>query len=157
MAHPRITMYGRYPPRGQHIYCFFHVGDSITNQDRRKRYGWYGHGLTKVSYILVKINHMLFKKQLTLLFQLNSCTKCRVVPMSVQIEIKLNWLPMTPFLVYMHGTRLTFEKPFVRKQYNVRLLSLYGPWPYGSGPMAPYSCFKKFWKLTRDHIFRFFS
>ena len=25
----------------------------------------------------------------------------------------------TPFLVYMHGTRLTFGKPFVRKQYNV--------------------------------------
>ena len=34
-------------------------------------------------------------------------------------------------------------------------------WPlalrsYGSGPMAPYSCFKKFCKLTRYHIFRFF-
>ena len=36
-----------------------------------------------------------------------------------QTEIKLNWLPMTPFLVYMHGTHLTFRKPFVRKQYNV--------------------------------------
>ena len=36
-----------------------------------------------------------------------------------QIEIKLNWLPMTPFLVYMHGKSLTFGKPFVRKQYNV--------------------------------------
>ena len=28
---------------------------------------------------------------------------------------------MTLFLVYMHGTRLTFGKPFVRKQYNVLL------------------------------------
>ena len=36
-----------------------------------------------------------------------------------QIEIKLNWMPMIPSLVYMHGTRLTFGKPFVRKQYNV--------------------------------------
>ena len=39
-----------------------------------------------------------------------------------QIEIKLNWLPMIPFLVYtvyMRGTHLTFGKPFVRKQYNV--------------------------------------
>ena len=26
---------------------------------------------------------------------------------------------MTPSLVYMHGKRLTFRKPFVRKQYNV--------------------------------------
>ena len=29
-----------------------------------------------------------------------------------QTEIKLNWLPVTPFLVYVHGTRLTFGKPF---------------------------------------------
>ena len=36
-----------------------------------------------------------------------------------QIEIKLNWLPMTPFLVHMHGMCLTFGKLFVRKQYNV--------------------------------------
>ena len=36
-----------------------------------------------------------------------------------QIEIKLNWLPMMPFLVYIHGTPLTFGKPFFRKQYNV--------------------------------------
>ena len=36
-----------------------------------------------------------------------------------QIEIKLNWLPTTPFLVYMHGTWLAFGKPSVRKQYNV--------------------------------------
>ena len=36
-----------------------------------------------------------------------------------QVEIKSNWLPMIPFLVYMHHTRLTFGKPFVRKQYNV--------------------------------------
>ena len=36
-----------------------------------------------------------------------------------QIEIKFNWLPMTPFLVYMYGTCLTFGKPFVRKPYNV--------------------------------------
>ena len=40
-----------------------------------------------------------------------------------QTEIKLNWLPMTPFLVYMHGTRLTFGKPFVRKQYNYALIN----------------------------------
>ena len=33
--------------------------------------------------------------------------------------IKLNCLPTTPSLVYMHGTRLTFGKPFVRKQCNV--------------------------------------
>ena len=32
-------------------------------------------------------------------------------------SIKLNWLPMMPFLVYMHGTHLTYGKPFVRKQY----------------------------------------
>ena len=25
---------------------------------------------------------------------------------------------MMPFLVYMHGTRLTIGKPFIRKQYN---------------------------------------
>ena len=36
-----------------------------------------------------------------------------------QIEIKLNWLPMMPFLVYMHGRHLTFGKLFVRKQYNI--------------------------------------
>ena len=36
-----------------------------------------------------------------------------------QIEIKLNWLPMPPFLVYTHGKCLTFGKPFVRKPYNV--------------------------------------
>ena len=34
-------------------------------------------------------------------------------------RIELNWLPMTPFLVYTHGTRLTFGKPFVRKQYGI--------------------------------------
>ena len=39
-----------------------------------------------------------------------------------QIEIKLNWLPVAPFLVYMYGTRLTFGKHFVRKQYNVLIL-----------------------------------
>ena len=35
--------------------------------------------------------------------------------------IKLNLLPTTPFLflVYMDGTRLTFGKLFVRKQYNI--------------------------------------
>ena len=33
--------------------------------------------------------------------------------------IKLNLLPTTPFLVYIHGTRLTFGKPFVGKQCNV--------------------------------------
>ena len=37
----------------------------------------------------------------------------------LQTEIKLNWLPVTSFLVYMHGTRLTFGKNIVRKQYNV--------------------------------------
>ena len=36
-----------------------------------------------------------------------------------QTEIKLHWLSMTPFLVYMHGTHLTCGKPFVRKQYKV--------------------------------------
>ena len=36
-----------------------------------------------------------------------------------QIEIKLDWLPMTPFLIYMYGAHLTFGKPFFRKQYNV--------------------------------------
>ena len=35
-----------------------------------------------------------------------------------QIETKLNWLPMMPFSVFMHGTCLTFGKPFVRKPYN---------------------------------------
>ena len=35
-----------------------------------------------------------------------------------QTEIT-NWLPMTPFLVYMQGMHLTFGKPFLRKQYNV--------------------------------------
>ena len=30
-----------------------------------------------------------------------------------QTEIMLNWLPVMPFLIYMHGTRLTFGKPFV--------------------------------------------
>ena len=39
-----------------------------------------------------------------------------------QTEIT-NWLPMTPFLVYIHGTHLTFGKTFLRKQYNV-LVSL---------------------------------
>ena len=34
-----------------------------------------------------------------------------------QMEIKLNWLLMTLFIVYMHGTCLTFGKP-VREQYN---------------------------------------
>ena len=33
--------------------------------------------------------------------------------------IRLNLLPTTPFLVYTFATRLTFGKPFVRKQYNV--------------------------------------
>ena len=33
--------------------------------------------------------------------------------------IKLNWLPTTPFLVYMHGTCLPIGKPFIRKQYDV--------------------------------------
>ena len=37
-------------------------------------------------------------------------------------SIKLNWLPMTPFLVYMHAKRLTFGKPFVRKEYNVLVI-----------------------------------
>ena len=32
---------------------------------------------------------------------------------------ELNLLPSTSSLVYMHGTRLTVGKPFVRKQYNV--------------------------------------
>ena len=38
-----------------------------------------------------------------------------------QIETEFNWLPITPFLhvVYMHGTRLTFGKAFVRKQYAI--------------------------------------
>ena len=27
------------------------------------------------------------------------------------------WLPSAPFLVYMHGTCLTFERPFVKKLY----------------------------------------
>ena len=31
----------------------------------------------------------------------------------------LNLLPTTPSLAYMHGTRLTFGKSSVRKQYNV--------------------------------------
>ena len=35
-----------------------------------------------------------------------------------QIESKSNWLPMTPFLVYMYGMRLTFGKPLIRKQYT---------------------------------------
>ena len=34
-------------------------------------------------------------------------------------SIKLNVLPMTAFLVYMHGPCLTFRKPSVRKQYDV--------------------------------------
>ena len=33
--------------------------------------------------------------------------------------IKLNWLPTTPFLAYMHGTCLKVGKHFVRTQYNV--------------------------------------
>ena len=37
--------------------------------------------------------------------------------------IRLNFFPTTPFLVYMHGSGLTFGSPFVRKQYNV-LVSL---------------------------------
>ena len=40
-------------------------------------------------------------------------------------------------------------------EIETKLLSLYGPWPYGSGSMAPYSCFKNFGKLTRYHIFLF--
>ena len=30
-------------------------------QGRQKRYGRYGHSLTKISYILLEINHILFK------------------------------------------------------------------------------------------------
>ena len=33
--------------------------------------------------------------------------------------IELNLLPTTPFLVHMHGTRLTFGKLFARKLCNV--------------------------------------
>ena len=38
--------------------------------------------------------------------------------------IKLNCLPTTPFLVYMHGTHLTFRKLFVRKQRYIGILPL---------------------------------
>ena len=41
-----------------------------------------------------------------------------------QIEIKLNWLPMTPFSVYMHGMCLTFGKPFIRKPLTPRIFSI---------------------------------
>ena len=44
---------------------------------------------------------------------------CPMLDIVSQTEIKLNWLPMTPFLVYIHNAHLTFGKPFVRKQYNV--------------------------------------
>ena len=41
--------------------------------------------------------------------------------------------------------------------YVVMLLSLYGPWPYGPGPMAPYSCFKKLSEIDNvSHISIFF-
>ena len=36
-----------------------------------------------------------------------------------QTETKLNWLPMMPFLVYMHGRHFTFGKLFVGKLYNI--------------------------------------
>ena len=35
-----------------------------VNQGRRKRYGRYGQGLTKISQILFRINHILFQQQL---------------------------------------------------------------------------------------------
>ena len=54
---------------GQHVYCFSHVGDSITNR-------------------------------------------------------RLNWFPLAPFLVYIHGTCLTFGKPFVRKQLTSQYYSI---------------------------------
>ena len=38
--------------------------------------------------------------------------------------IKLNLLPTTPFVVYMHDTHLTFGKLFVRKQDNVLVFIL---------------------------------
>ena len=38
---------------------------------RRMWYSRYGHDLTKIFHILVEINHIVFKKQQTLSFQMN--------------------------------------------------------------------------------------
>ena len=49
-------------------------------QGRRKQYGQYGHGLARISQILLKLNHVFFKKQQKLLFKLNSHTKYQFFP-----------------------------------------------------------------------------
>ena len=47
----------------------------VLKQGLQKRYGRYGHGLTKISYILLEMNYRVFKKQQILLFQMNCHTK----------------------------------------------------------------------------------
>ena len=49
-------------------------------QGRQKRYGRYGHGLTKISHILLEMNHTVFEKYQTLSFQMNGHTKYQVIP-----------------------------------------------------------------------------
>ena len=58
-------------------------------QGSQKQYGRYGHGLTKIFHILLEINHIVFKKQHTLSFQMNGYTKYQVVTTSLQMWITI--------------------------------------------------------------------
>ena len=52
----------------KHTICLLKFNETrihllALKQGRQKRYGPYGHGLTKIFHILLEVNHIVFKKQ----------------------------------------------------------------------------------------------
>ena len=54
------------------VICLWKVNETriyllALKQGRQKRYGRYGHGLTKIFLILLEINHIVFKKTINII------------------------------------------------------------------------------------------
>ena len=64
-------------------------------------------------FYIVKLEGKLTLKELTFI-------DFPMLEIPSQTEIKLNRLPVAPFLVYMHGTRLTFGKPLSENNVTSR-------------------------------------
>ena len=61
------------------------------------QYDQYSHGRTKIFHVLFKVNHILFKKQQTSLFELNSHTKYKVVLTSLILRFNKSFCLETTF------------------------------------------------------------
>ena len=76
----------------------------------------YGHGLTKMGDILLEINHIVFKKQLTLSFQMNGYTKYQVVLTSLQ-----KWI-ILPTNYLISACNVTLQNGLIYRQFSYNII-----------------------------------